>query len=251
MTITENNRNGIQVISRAALIMRCLESEPNGLSLGAIARRIDLPRSTVQRLVDALALEGLLEIHSSKGIRLGPALMRLASYSHIDITRMARPYLEQLSEQTGETAILVNANGSNLVILHAVVSHQALRVTPVAGNFLSVYGTAGGKMLLSRMSDQAVKDLLGAELKQLTENTPTMDKLLQELEQIREEGYAYDSDEHTLGVGAIAIGLQTPQGNYAIDLVGPLWRIKKNEKKIKAALLLCQKDLSGALHTLE
>ena len=248
MTITETDRNGIQVISRAALIMRCLESEPNGLSLGGIAKRIDLPRSTVQRIVDALALEGLLEVHSSKGIRLGPALMRLASSSHIDITRLARPYLEALSENTGETAILVNANGGNLVILHAVVSHQALRVTPVAGNFLSVYGTAGGKMLLSRMSDDEVRLQLGSSLKKLTENTPTLDELLIQLGNVRQEGFAYDSDEHTHGVGAIAIGLDTPQGNYAIDLVGPLWRIQKNMAAIKQALLVCKDELSLALN---
>ncbi|BDH45019.1 IclR family transcriptional regulator [Salmonella enterica subsp. enterica serovar Choleraesuis] len=251
MTITETDRNGIQVISRAALIMRCLESEPGGLSLGAIAKRIDLPRSTVQRIVDALALEGLLEVQSAGGIRLGPALMRLASYSHIDLTRLARPFLELLSEKTGETVILVNANSSDMVILHSVVSHQALRVTPISGNFLSVYGTAGGKMLLSRMSNEAVKELLGPELKQLTENTPTLDELLVQLDQIRREGFAYDSDEHTIGVGAIAIGLDTPQGNYAIDLVGPLWRIKQHEQEIKQALLVCKDEFSRAMNSQE
>lgn len=247
MSIMDSDRNGIQVISRAALIMRCLESEPAGLSLGAIAKRIELPRSTVQRIVDALALEGLLEIRGAGGVRLGPALMRLASYSHIDITRTARPFLESLSQKTGETAILVNASGSDLVILHSVISLQALRVTPVTSNFLSVYGTAGGKMLLSRMSEQAIREMLGDELVKLTDKTPSMAQLLLELEQIRQEGFAYDRDEHTPGVGAIAIGLQTVQGNYAIDLAGPTWRIDSQEDGIKQALRECQDELSHAL----
>ena len=53
-------RGGIQVIARAANILRALEGEGEGLSLGEIAARVDLPRSTVQRIVTALADEQLL-----------------------------------------------------------------------------------------------------------------------------------------------------------------------------------------------
>lgn len=88
MTSEFIERSSIQVISRAARILRCLESEPNGLSLGTIAARSRLPRSTVQRLVDALAFERLLEI-SKNGVRLGSALMRLASHSHCEVTAHA------------------------------------------------------------------------------------------------------------------------------------------------------------------
>ena len=48
-------KKGIQVIARAAAVLRALENEPAGLSLGKIAQRVDLSRSTVQRIVDALA----------------------------------------------------------------------------------------------------------------------------------------------------------------------------------------------------
>ena len=57
MTATDSDRGGVQVISRAAAILRSLEGEPAGLSLGEIAKRCGLPRSTVQRLGEALALE--------------------------------------------------------------------------------------------------------------------------------------------------------------------------------------------------
>ncbi|WP_397452580.1 IclR family transcriptional regulator [Pseudomonas sp. NA-150] len=164
MTLPESDRNGIQVISRAAAILRCLESEPSGLSLGAIAKRIELPRSTVQRLVDALALEQLLELQGAGGVCLGPALMRLASHTHVDITQRARPFIEDLAQQTGETAVLENANGGHMMILHSAISHQPLRVSPTAGTAFSIYATSGGKILLSKMSDERVSKLLGAEL---------------------------------------------------------------------------------------
>jgi DNA-binding IclR family transcriptional regulator len=78
-------RSSIQVVSRAARILECLENEPKGLSLGAIASCSALPRSTVQRLVDALAFEHLLEV-TATGVRLGPALRQcqasLATVTH-------------------------------------------------------------------------------------------------------------------------------------------------------------------------
>lgn len=250
MTTSEPERGAIQVISRAAAILRCLENEPAGLSLGAIAKRIDLPRSTVQRLVDALALEQLLEVHGAGGVRLGPALIRLASRSHGDITQRVRPFLEELSKHTGETAVLVHANRAELMVLHSVISSQELRVAPTPGNFLAIHATSGGKMLLSGMTDSVVTQLLGPELKVLTHKTlSTMPALLDELQQIREDGFSYDREEHMLGVHAMAIGIETPQGRYAISLVGPAWRMEANDEGLRRALTDCRNALADALRS--
>jgi DNA-binding IclR family transcriptional regulator len=250
MTSAESDRSGVGVIARAAAILRTLEDEPTGLSLGAIAKKSGLPRSTVQRMVDALAQEELLEVHGPGGVCLGPALMRLASHSHVDITQKARPYLEELSRVTGETAVLTGASGAEQLILHSVVSPHALRVSPVAGNFLSIYATAGGKVLLSAMHPDAVLKMLGSELKRLTPKTPTLAQLLVQLEEVRHSGFAFDFDEHTLGVGAIAVGLQTPQGQYAIDVVGPVWRMEQSIEAIKDALTTCKQALTDAMRSI-
>ena len=69
---------GIQVIARAASIMRALGSHPHGLSLAAIAQLVGLPRSTVQRIINALEEEFLVEaLGPAGGFRLGPALGQL------------------------------------------------------------------------------------------------------------------------------------------------------------------------------
>ena len=251
MTGQESERGGMQVISRAAAILRCLEDEPNGLSLGAIAKRIDLPRSTVQRMVEALALEDMLEVHGRAGVCLGPALMRLASHSQVDITQKARPYLEELSRVTGETAVLTGAWGKELMILHSVVSTHSLRVVPVPGSFLSIYASSGGKTLLAAMDDEAVHDLLGPTLQGFTPNTPTLSQLMTQLEDIRRHGFAYNFNEYEIGVGAIALGLQTLQGRYAIDVVGPVWRITQAEEQIRAALIACRDGLADGLRSID
>ena len=247
MSGNDNDRNGIQVISRAAAILRCLESEPDGLSLGAIAKRIDLPRSTVQRLVDALAHEQLLKVQGAGGVCLGPALMRLASHSHVDIIQQVRPYMESLTEKTGETAVLVNRNGTHLMLLHSVVSPQPLRVAPSSGSFLSVYATSGGKALLAKMSDEAVVQLLGPQLEPLTPATPDLPRLLEQLAQVRMQGYACDANEHMMGIGAMAVALQTSQGQYALALVGPVWRVEAQCEAFRQALFETRDALAGVL----
>lgn len=240
-----SERSGIQVVSRAASILRCLESEPEGLSLGTIANRSNLPRSTVQRLVDALIVEQLLEVGKS-GVRLGSALMRLASHSHFDMTRLARAPLEQLAEQTGETSALVYASGVTLITLHSVISNQELRVAPMVDSFLWAHGTAAGKICLAQMSNDRVEALLGGELKPLTPHTLTLSALFEDLASVREHGIAYDHQEHRAGISAVAVGLETIQGFYAISVIGPAWRIRNQSSEIIHALRECQASMTNS-----
>ena len=66
---------GVQAIARAADVRRALEVEPGGLSLAKIAQRVELPRSTVHRIVTALEAESLVVPASPSGVyRLGSEL---------------------------------------------------------------------------------------------------------------------------------------------------------------------------------
>src|SRR5271154_4648326 len=75
-----SDKSPIQVIARAAAVLRVLETAPEGLSLGAIAEALKLPRSTIQRIVGALEMESLAIGATPTGrVKLGPALLRLAA----------------------------------------------------------------------------------------------------------------------------------------------------------------------------
>lgn len=243
--MTENERGGIQVITRAAAILRCLQDQPAGLSLGAIAKRIGLPRSTVQRLVDALALERLLDVQGAAGVRLGPLLMRLASHSHVDLLSVARPFVEGLVRDTGETAVIAQPAGLEILILQSVVSTQTLRVAPGDGSYLASYATSAGKVLLARMSNEALVALLDGKMQSFTANTRTLEQLLAELDTVRAEGFSCDLEEHLAGVGAMAVGLDTRQGPYALSLVGPAWRIQAQSGPLRQALVDCAAQINA------
>src|SRR3984885_10134911 len=86
------DKSQVQVIARAAAILRILEDEADGLSLGQIAQRVDLARSTVQRIVGALAAEKFVIAASPNGrVRLGPPVLGLPVASPPGVASPGRP----------------------------------------------------------------------------------------------------------------------------------------------------------------
>src|SRR3989304_7122520 len=87
-----NDKSQVQVIARAATILRALEEENAGLSLGQIAQRVNLARSTVQRIVAALETEKLVIAATPNGrVRLGPTILRLPAAPGRRLSAAARP----------------------------------------------------------------------------------------------------------------------------------------------------------------
>ncbi len=90
----DEKTGGIQVIARAAKILNALGEHPGGMSLGEIAHAVDLPRSTVQRIVAALDSAELVRSSGAGGLRLGPALLKLLASVNTDVVDLVKPLLE-------------------------------------------------------------------------------------------------------------------------------------------------------------
>ena len=85
---------GVQVIARAAEVLRALEKSDRGLSLGQLAKQLQLPKSTVQRIVAALDRENFVVAATPHaGVRLGPALVRLGRSARCGLVDIAHPCL--------------------------------------------------------------------------------------------------------------------------------------------------------------
>src|SRR5277367_572310 len=94
---------GVQVIARAASVLRALEGKPEGLSLAQIAREVGLARSTVQRIVAALAAEDFVsEAQPGRGVRIGAGLARVSASINSNLTDMLHPHLVALRDEVGE-----------------------------------------------------------------------------------------------------------------------------------------------------
>ncbi len=237
----KNDKSQVQVIARAATILRALEEENAGLSLGQIAQRVNLARSTVQRIVAALETESLVIAATPNGrVRLGPAILRLAASVRSDFIASARPFLERLSAELQETVDLSVVKKNHLVFIDQVIAPQRLRTVSAVGETFPLYCTANGKAYLSQLTESGVEKLIGRTYEPRTPNTPTrIEMLMEELAKVRaNNGVAFDREEHTLGICAAGVALRDPLGNsVAISVPVPSQRFADQQTHIAERLL--------------
>jgi DNA-binding IclR family transcriptional regulator len=244
------DKSQVQVIARAAAILRALEKQPAGLSLGQIAQRVELARSTVQRIVAALAAEKLLIAASPTGrVRLGPTILRLAASARTDFVAIARPFLIRLSDELSETVDLATIRKDRLVFVDQVIGSQRLRAVSAVGETFPLYCTANGKAYLAELDEVAIARLIGTSFERRTARTITrLDELLRELKAVRKAGVAFDLEEHTLGICAAGVVTRDLLGNaIAISVPVPTQRFQRRQRLIAERLIATRRALEQQL----
>lgn len=242
------NRNGIQVIARAAAILRTLKDAPGGMSLGQIADRAELPRSTVQRIVQALQEERLvITSGSAGGVRLGPELHALAGAAHYNIVDQLRPLLQELMEETGETVDLSVLRGGRMIFLDQVQGTHRLRAISSVGEVFPVTSTANGRACLALMSESEARKMAENEWDRLGQPSdwPALSKALTKA---RALGLAEDHDDHTAGISALGFAFVDSVGDlHAVSVPVPSPRYVDQKPVVTAALLGLRKELPRLL----
>lgn len=241
------SRNGIQVIARAAAVLRALKDDPTGLSLGQIADRVGLARSTVQRIVAALQDERLvISSNQGSGIRLGPELHALARAARYNIVERCRPYLVDLMTRTGETVDLSVLRGNQMIFLDQVQGNHRLRTISSVGEVFPLTTTANGRACLALMPDAEAEALTRAE--RAGAGKPDWPSLQRELAQVRASGIAQDLDDHTDGVSALGIAFADLTGAlHAISVPVPSSRFAEQRERVAGALLALKPELVRVL----
>jgi DNA-binding IclR family transcriptional regulator len=247
----KRSRQGIQVIARAASVLRALENETDGLSLGQIAKRVSLPRSTVQRIVYALADEHMLIAATPNArVALGPAILRLAANTNFDFVNFVHPHLEALAQVTGETVDLSMQRSDRMVFVDQIKSNHRLSAVSAVGESFPVFSSANGKAALALIDNDAIRALLDQGLFQETPNTiASMSKLIGEIEEVRETNIAIDQEEHSEGICALGTAFRDPEGRvFAVSVPVPTMRFVRSKDSIAEALLEFRRGLLAALN---
>lgn len=245
-----SDKSQVQVIARAAAILRALEDEAAGLSLGQIAQRVNLARSTVQRIVAALQTEKLVIAASPTGrVRLGPTILRLAASVRTDFVSIAHPFLVALSNELKETVDLATVKKDHLVFIDQVIGSQRLRTVSAVGETFPLHCTANGKAYLAALDDDAILRLIGRKYERRTPNSLTrFPDLLRNLKAVRKTGVAFDREEHTLGICAVGVAMRDLLGNtLAISVPVPTPRFEAQQALISERLLATRDTLQDYL----
>jgi DNA-binding IclR family transcriptional regulator len=245
---------GIQVIARAADILRALRLAPAGLSQAEVAEHVGLARSTIHRLMNALEDEGLVVSDGPRGrYRLGPEVGRLADTARRGLLASLHPRLEELSHEVNETVDLSVLDRSRATFVDQVVAPHRLRAVSSIGESFPLHCTANGKAFLAGMTPHDLARATAGALPKLTEHTITDHDVLEaELERVRAEGIAYDREEHTEGICAVGTVIRGLTGlAVAASIPMPAQRFYGREAALHEALLRWAQRVEQELGDLE
>jgi IclR family acetate operon transcriptional repressor len=216
----------VQSLERALDILEVLGRSDGELGISEIGLSVGLANGTVHRLLSTLTRRGYArQVSDSRKYTLGPRAITLASSSRERLGPLARPFLRELME---------------------------VRMFTEPGNRVPAHASGTGKVLLAFQPPEALKAMLGRSgLARFTPHTITdMDRFLEELELIRERGYATDYEEIEEGVRCVAAPVSGAEGRVvaAISISGPAGRLEGDRlEEIVPQIKRIAADLSRSL----
>jgi IclR family KDG regulon transcriptional repressor len=211
-------------------VLEALLQNPHEASVAAIAMTTGLGRSNAHRTLQTLGHAGYVTKDPQTGhYRLTLKLWELGTLlvSKMTIREIARPELEQLSAETGETVVLCVPDGADIVYVDKIDAKRRIGVFSRIGGRAPGHCTAPGKALLAHAPHQLIDDLPD-EFESFTSRTlTTLPALKTELKNIRERGFAINDgewNEEVYGVAAAVLD-HNQQSVAAISIAGPRTRI--------------------------
>jgi DNA-binding IclR family transcriptional regulator len=250
-TVEDDDRSaglGVQVIARAASVLRALEGKPEGLSLAQIAKEVGLARSTVQRIVAALANEDFVaEARPGHGVRIGPGLARIGASLSSNFTEILHPHLVALRNEVAETVDLSILSGGSAVFIDQIPSQQRLVALSGIGERFPLHCTANGKAILACFAKEDATRLIDKSVGEHSRH-PLGDraKLLREVETARRKRFAHDLGEHDAGISAVGVAVVDPFGRpIAVSIPAPTHRFNQHRDQLTEALLMFRGKLAA------
>jgi DNA-binding IclR family transcriptional regulator len=237
-------------VDRALALLEALAEQPSGARVGELAQRTSINQSTVSRLLGTLMARGFVDRDDATArYRLG---LRLVTYADavlagLDVRTIARPHLERLVAQTGETATLSVPGGTQPFTIDFVPSPSNVASRGELGRPSVTHATVTGKLLLA--FGPLPLERLGPEpYERFTDRTlTTRAELGREIERVRAEGVAYGREEREAGLNAVGAPVHGRERALAamLSIQGPASRVPARRMPELATLLTESADAVG------
>ena len=213
-------------------ILNALSREETGLPLTEMAQTVGLAPSTAHRLLTTLQQERYVYFDAERSVWLigvqafivGNAFARSR-----DITQVARPFMRRLVDESGETVNLAVEDQGQAIYLAQIECKEMMRAFAKPGARVPLHCSGVGKALLAALPDAEVTKILQKHgMGRITDKTlDTPARLRAALEETRIRCYAFDDEEHAVGLRCVASVIFNEVGEplAAISLTGPMARI--------------------------
>ena len=213
----------INSLDRALRILEILGDSDNNIGVTELGRKLEVDKSTAYRLLATLAARGYIEQEpETKKYKLGLKIVELSSkvLDKLELRTVAKPFMKELMQRTNETVHLATLDLGNVVCIDQEETPSMINVNMAVGREAPGHCTAIGKVLWAYLEKEELERILKKKvLTQYTARTITsIPELKLHLKKVREQGYALDDEEFTIGVRCIAV----PVWNYKNKVIASL-----------------------------
>jgi DNA-binding IclR family transcriptional regulator len=221
-----------QTLDRALSILEFVAESPRRIN--EVAEHLGVHHSTALRLLHTLRGHGYVVELPDHAYRVGPATFRLGftALERIPLRAIARPYMQQLNRETGETIHLGTLENGEVVYIEKVEARHRVRMHSSIGGIAGLHSTGVGKAILAFLSEEEQDRLLADyPLKRHTATTITSrEELKADLAATRERCYAINDGELEEGIGGVACPILRPDGTVAggLSIVAPATRFDRD-----------------------
>jgi DNA-binding IclR family transcriptional regulator len=229
----------VRSVERAIDAIEAIVKRGSPMTLAELAGALDAPKSTTMNIVRSLVKRRVLDLDArTKTYSLGLLLGTVASQApRLDLRRLAKPHLAELSAATQEVVLLSTLDGNEITFIDKIDSSQPIRYIADVGTRRPLHCTAAGKLALAMQPAAQVDSYItDVGLRRHTDTTiiePA--KLKTELARIRARGYAVSYGEFIPDlIGVAAPVLRGPDGAFvaAIVVAGPAFRMRRRVRLI-------------------
>jgi IclR family pca regulon transcriptional regulator len=211
----------VQSLERGLAVLRAFSPERPALTISEVAERTDLSRATARRLL--LTLQGLGYVEQNRReFQLTRQVLQLAK-PHVasgDPWEFARPYLDSLTERTGESASIAVLDGTEILYVARSPTRRLMTLAITVGSRLPAHATSKGRVLLAYLPDAELEAFFQrSAIARYTDRTVVDEKALRTvLAEVRSQGWAVVDEQLEQGLSSVAAPIIDPNGRVAAAL---------------------------------
>lgn len=230
----------VQSVDRAIRVLEVL-AQDGECGVTQLAAQLGVHKSTAFRLLSALESGDLVEQHAERGkYRLGVGILRLAgaTTARLDVVQEARPLARELARELEETVNIAVLHEDAALYLDQLTGSSVLPSHNWVGQRIPLHATSNGKVLLSGLSPEEIRRVVGRRLRAYTPATVTnLRTLVGQVEQVRTDGHAVVVDELEIGLTAVAAPLRNAHGDViaSLSVSGPSFRFDEQATRVAVA----------------
>lgn len=215
--VIPEGRYVVPALAQGLAILRLFDRQRVRVTAPEIARELDLPRTTVFRIMHTLEGMGFVcREDDGRHFRLGPAMLGsgFAYLASLDFIEVAQPVLQRLRAETGMSVHMAIRDGQDIVYVSRYAAQTTVSSSVTIGTRFPVHATVMGRMLLSDMNREDLDRLFPVdELPRYSDQTPaTVDDLADMLADDRARGYATSQSYFERGVSSVAAPVRDASG---------------------------------------